>query len=72
MIEPVHSQGDIKTIVKLANAIWHEHYAPMIGTDQVSYMLKNFHSEDVIADEINNQNHLYYMRVHLRLLLKFL
>lgn len=64
MIEPVHSQGDIKTVVKLANAIWHEHYAPMIGTDQVSYMLENFHSKAVIEDEIANQGHLYFLIKH--------
>ena len=64
MIEPVHSQGDIKTVVKLANAIWHEHYAPMIGTDQVSYMLENFHSKAVIEDEIKNQGHLYFLIKH--------
>lgn len=64
MINPVQSEQDIKTVVKLANTIWHEHYSPMIGSDQVSYMLENFHSEAAVKDELTEQNYLYFLINH--------
>lgn len=64
MIVPVQTEQDIATVVKLAKTIWHEHYTPIIGSDQVSYMLKNFHSQDVIKDEIDNKGYLYFLIRH--------
>ncbi len=54
---------DINTIAqvsRLARDIWHEHYLPMIGSNQVLYMLEKFQSEDAIQQQIN-EGYRYYL-----------
>jgi GNAT superfamily N-acetyltransferase len=44
-----------KSISQLANfaaPIWHEHYEPIIGSEQVDYMLEQFQSTKAIQDQI--------------------
>lgn len=43
----------IKTVAKLAAEIWTEHYTPIIGKDQVEYMLEKFQSQAAITEQIN-------------------
>ncbi|MBF2014149.1 MAG: GNAT family N-acetyltransferase [Rivularia sp. T60_A2020_040] len=50
----------IAKVVKLAKDIWNEHYIPVIGSNQVLYMLEKFQSEDAIAQQIA-QEYKYYM-----------
>ena len=40
----VGGQKDIRKVEELANQIWTQHYTPIIGIDQVRYMLKKFQS----------------------------
>ena len=47
---------DFKTISVLAKNIWTEHYTPIIGLDQVNYMLEKFQSEIAIQNQINLDN----------------
>lgn len=43
-------------LAKLAHTIWHEYYLPLLGQEQVSYMLKTFQStEKIIADIAENK-----------------
>ncbi|MBV1911139.1 MAG: GNAT family N-acetyltransferase [Kangiellaceae bacterium] len=44
----------IPTIVALAEEIWHEHYTPIIGAEQVFYMLDKFQSEQAVTAQIND------------------
>ena len=39
VIRSAKEDNDIKTIVKLADEIWNQHYLPIIGKEQVDYML---------------------------------
>ena len=39
----VETTGQVEVVVPLANTIWTEHYTPIIGKDQVDYMLSTFH-----------------------------
>ncbi|HSU52614.1 MAG TPA: GNAT family N-acetyltransferase [Candidatus Dormibacteraeota bacterium] len=48
----VHSQEQITEVALLAHEIWHEHYLPIIGRQQIDYMLEKFQSEDAIATQI--------------------
>jgi ribosomal protein S18 acetylase RimI-like enzyme len=42
-----------KAIVEsLANEIWTEHYTPIIGRDQVDYMLARFQSRQAVEEQI--------------------
>ena len=51
-INKVISSEDIATVAKLADKIWNTHYPPIIGQEQVDYMLSNFQSEFAIHEQI--------------------
>lgn len=46
------SKFDHKIIADLATVIWREYYTPIIGSDQVAYMLEKFQSTDAIKQQI--------------------
>lgn len=56
----VSSEDEITTVARLARRIWCEHYTPIIGQDQVDYMLAKFQSKEAVADQITN-SHEYYL-----------
>jgi RimJ/RimL family protein N-acetyltransferase len=43
---------DLIQIEEMANIIWHEHYTPIIGVEQVIYMLDKFQSVASMSDQI--------------------
>jgi ribosomal protein S18 acetylase RimI-like enzyme len=57
-----HTASDVFTVVtterqreiveSLAREIWTEHYSPIIGREQVDYMLDKFQSQEAIAEQI--------------------
>jgi len=49
----VKSNSDLTLIENMANAIWHEHYTPIIGTEQVTYMLDKFQSSNTMQEQID-------------------
>ena len=61
MFHRVSTDDDIIELVKLARSIWIEHYTPIVGIEQVEYMLSNFHSRDVISKEIGQQKFMYFL-----------
>jgi ribosomal protein S18 acetylase RimI-like enzyme len=54
---------DYNTIDALAKTIWTEHYTPIIGQEQVSYMLDKFQSTNVIEQQIKD-GASYYLLVY--------
>jgi diamine N-acetyltransferase len=48
----VRSEAKIAAVAHLAREIWCEHYVPIIGQEQVDYMLGKFQSERAIAQQI--------------------
>lgn len=50
-----------ETIASLAEIIWREHYTPIIGTDQVDYMLGKFQSAGAIAAQVQDEGYCYYL-----------
>ncbi len=54
------SDSDIKKIEVLAEKIWSQHYTPIIGSAQVSYMLEKFQSCESIKNDIRN-GYTYYI-----------
>jgi ribosomal protein S18 acetylase RimI-like enzyme len=62
-IEIVSAEYQIEIIAGLAKKIWNEHFIPIIGKDQVDYMLDKFQSKKVIAEQIEN-GVLYYLIKH--------
>ena len=56
----VCSQEQIAKVADLAREIWQEHYVPIVGQEQVSYMLERFQSQKAIAQQIA-QGYEYYL-----------
>lgn len=51
---------NIKTIAELATTIWTNHYTPIIGSQQVAYMLDKYQSIKAIEGQIES-GYLYYI-----------
>ena len=60
-IREVRGKEDLRLVEQLAEAIWKEHYTPIIGREQVDYMLENFQS--VVAMEQQMREGMEYFLV---------
>lgn len=61
MFREVDSNSDIEMVATLAKEIWHQHFTPLIGIDQVRYMLKHFQSVEAITKQITDDNYSYFL-----------
>jgi O-acetyl-ADP-ribose deacetylase (regulator of RNase III)/RimJ/RimL family protein N-acetyltransferase len=61
---PVQSADEIRIVTRLAHEIWNEHYVPIIGQDQVSYMVEKFQSAEAITSQIKEDDFEYYIINH--------
>ena len=50
----VADEQQVENIVNLADTIWHEYFPPIIGEDQVDYMLQKFQSKESIIQQIED------------------
>jgi RimJ/RimL family protein N-acetyltransferase len=62
-ILPAITKAEYTTIADLANRIWFEHFGPIIGEEQVSYMLEKFQSALAIEDQVE-KGMRYYLVLH--------
>lgn len=46
-------EDDLTAIANLADIIWREHYTPIIGPEQVEYMLHKFQSASAMSQQIS-------------------
>ena len=53
---------DCNRIDDLARSIWTEHYTPIIGEQQVAYMLHKFQSATAIENQIENGAYYYLLQ----------
>ena len=60
MVE-VRSREQIAEVALLAQEIWQEHYVPIIGQEQVDYMLSEFQSEQAIKEQIADDYEYYLL-----------
>jgi len=70
-IVAIKSTEEIESVALLAKQIWQQHFTPIIGSEQVAYMLENFQSAAAIQQQIldgavyfaveENQQYLGYM-----------
>jgi len=56
----VSDEASINKTERLAKEIWRQHYLPIIGKDQVEYMLEKFQSKQAIYEQIQN-GFIYYL-----------
>lgn len=60
-IRAVNEDRDaLRKIASLAEQIWHQHYTPIIGKEQVLYMLDKFQSMAAMQEQIQAQGYLYF------------
>jgi len=59
-ITKVSSAEDIQQVAALAHEIWTNHYVPIVGQEQVDYMLEMFQSSSAISAQIEN-GYDYYL-----------
>ena len=59
---PVRSETDIARTAALARTIWREHYTPIIGAEQVEYMLDHFQSEQAITEQIGKGTDYFLLK----------
>ena len=52
MCTAVQTPEEIAQTAKTAEEVWTEYYTPLLGEAQVSYMVKNFQSEQAITEQI--------------------
>lgn len=60
---PIKAQtsNQIQEIASLAQIIWHEHFTPIIGIDQVEYMLDKFQSTGALTSQIESGYEYYQL-----------
>ena len=58
--ECVTNKAQIRRLAELASMIWNEHFPPIIGQDQVDYMLCRFQSKSAISKQIQKEGFRYY------------
>jgi ribosomal protein S18 acetylase RimI-like enzyme len=61
MFLSVSTESQLEIVESLAREIWTEHYVPIIGKEQVAYMLSRFQSKEVIAEQIASGMSYYLM-----------
>ncbi|MFQ7157607.1 MAG: GNAT family N-acetyltransferase [Merdimonas faecis] len=57
---PAACDEDLKRIAGLAEKIWHQHFTPIIGEDQVNYMVEKFQSYPALKKQTENDGYEYY------------
>lgn len=61
-VEVSDNQG-ITILAKLAKTIWEQHYIPIVGPEQIAYMLDKFQSEAPMKQQISDGYHYYLAEV---------
>ncbi len=59
----IHRPEEIATVSELARQIWTEHYVPIIGEEQVEYMLDEFQSPEAIRAQLASGYNYYLLEV---------
>lgn len=54
------SLQDFQELEELANSIWHEHYTPIIGSRQVTYMMEKFQRAEFMLQQSGLEQFQYY------------
>ena len=54
---------EVAPVAELAGEIWREHFTPIIGADQVAYMLDKFQSAEAISAQLESGTEYYLASV---------
>jgi ribosomal protein S18 acetylase RimI-like enzyme len=59
-------ESSSQAIASLAAEIWQEHFTPIIGGEQVEYMLDKFQSAERIYEDIRKNDYTYFTARHIK------
>ena len=59
-IKIVNFDGEMQTVATLADKIWREHYAGILPSDQIDYMIEKFQSFTAIKDSVSSRGYEYF------------
>jgi ribosomal protein S18 acetylase RimI-like enzyme len=63
-IKEVTTSSQVDIVAGLAKAIWPEHYIPIIGKEQVDFMLGKFQTSKAILAQIGQEGNHYFLIYH--------
>ncbi len=55
------TQNDFPLMATIAKSVWHETFDPIIGNDQVEYMLEKFQSVSAFLRQTTTEGYTYYL-----------
>lgn len=61
--KPIRDQEQFSILEPFAAEIWHSHYTPIIGADQVAYMLEKYQSAAVMLQQQINGVRYFWIKV---------
>ena len=56
-------KSDIQALAEKANEIWHEYFIPIIGLEQVEYMIDKYQSVKGLTQQINEGYSYYFVLI---------
>ena len=59
-LKPV-TENDFLTIEQLAYTIWHKHYVPIVGEEQVNYMLAKLYNHKALQQQTTEGQQFYLL-----------
>ncbi len=59
ILKKVETDIDIVKTAETAKEIWTQHFTPIIGAEQVKYMLEKFQSHRAISNQIKREGYTY-------------
>lgn len=57
------TEEEIPQLARLASEIWNQHFPPIIGQEQVDYMIENFQSEKAMNEQVSHGYEYYFICV---------
>lgn len=57
---PVIDENGIVEVAKMADVIWHEHYAGIVENDGIDYIVEHYQSVEAITEAIHNNGYDYF------------
>ena len=57
----ITTPSELRQLAVLAEEIWSEHYTPIIGAEQVRYMIERFQNAAVMQQQIARENYRYFV-----------
>lgn len=57
--QPARTEAEIAVIAGLAREIWYEYYVPLIGREQVDYMVARFQSQAAMYEQVQAGYHYF-------------